>query len=187
MAGTAGGLRLVAPDGADTRPTTDRVREAVFNALGSLGLSEPAHVLDGFAGSGALGIESLSRGALAATFVERDPDARAAIATNLEFTGLGAAARIVAADLASHLARTADRYDLVMLDPPYAFERWDDVLTALEPRLDPEAIVVLEAPRPVVSGWGEIIREKRYGGTVVQFARPPHVPPPTSPSSGAPA
>ena len=72
VAGTAGGLRLVAPPGRETRPTSDRVREATFNALGSLGAIEEARVLDLFAGSGALGIEALSRGAQHATFVERD-------------------------------------------------------------------------------------------------------------------
>lgn len=182
VSGRAGGMRLAAPRGRDTRPTADRVREAMFNALGSLGADAVDHVLDGFAGSGALGIEALSRGAGRATFVERDRTARQVLAANLATTGLVAEAEIVGLDLLNHLAQTAHRYDLVLLDPPYAFVGWKDLLGALAPHLAAEAIVVTEADRAVIGGWGEILREKRYGGTVVQFARPPH-----DPRLGAPA
>jgi 16S rRNA (guanine966-N2)-methyltransferase len=114
VAGSRKGARIYAPRGRDTRPTSDRVREAVFAILGSV---EGAEVLDLFAGSGALGLEALSRGAATATFVETDPTAVKAIERNLEKLGLDG--RIVRSDAARYLARTDERYDVVLVDPPY--------------------------------------------------------------------
>jgi 16S rRNA (guanine966-N2)-methyltransferase len=118
IAGSRKGARIYAPRGLDTRPTGDRAREAAFNLIGPL---EGARVLDLFAGSGAMGLEALSRGARAATFVERDRDAAAAIERNLDKLDLkGAtvlrddAARVLAAESAA-----GRRYDLVLVDPPY--------------------------------------------------------------------
>jgi 16S rRNA (guanine966-N2)-methyltransferase len=118
IAGSRKGARIFAPKGLDTRPTGDRAREAAFNLAGPV---DGARVLDLFAGSGAMGLEALSRGAASATFVERDRDAAAAIERNLDRLGLrGAtvlrddAARVLAADAAA-----ARRYDLVLIDPPY--------------------------------------------------------------------
>lgn len=173
VSGTAGGLRLVAPEGAETRPTSDRVREATFNALGSLGVITGARVLDLFAGSGAMGIEALSRGAAHATFVERDRAALRAISENLRRTGFDAQATVIAGDAYSFAAAAAaapeadsDSYDIAICDPPYAFDRWDELLSVL-----PARVAVLEsdhelAPAP---GW-EVGRTKRYGGTVVIVA-----------------
>src|SRR5689334_16902428 len=121
VAGSAGGRSLRAPDGKETRPTSDRVREAVFNALGSLDAVEGAVVADLYAGSGALGIEALSRGASEATFVESSAAARSVIETNLAATDFGDRATVVTGDVLSHLRATDDRYDLVLADPPYAF------------------------------------------------------------------
>src|SRR3954470_20804095 len=103
VAGTAGGLRLVAPQGHATRPTSDRAREATFNSLGSLGAVEDATVLDLFAGSGAMGIEALSRDAAHATFVDSDERARQAIRANLATTKLGDRATVVAGDVFTFL------------------------------------------------------------------------------------
>lgn len=184
VAGQAGGLRLVAPPGAETRPTTDRVREATFNALGSMGALEGARVLDLFAGSGAMGIEALSRGAAHATFVERDRSARDAIARNLATTGLGDRARVVAADATTWAAGPdrapgGDGYDLAICDPPYDFDGWDALLHAL-----PAALVVIESSRGVDPGPGWlVVREKRYGSTVVIIARRTS----TSTGTGSPA
>jgi 16S rRNA (guanine966-N2)-methyltransferase len=114
VAGLRKGATIYAPKGRDTRPTSDRVREAVFAILGSV---EGANVLDLFAGSGALGLEALSRGAASATFVESDPVAIKAIERNLEKLGLEG--RIVRTDAARYIARTQERYDLVFVDPPY--------------------------------------------------------------------
>jgi 16S rRNA (guanine966-N2)-methyltransferase len=114
VAGSRKGATIYAPKGRDTRPTSDRVREATFAILGSI---EGAMVLDLFAGSGALGLEALSRGAASATFVEFDPAAVKIIERNLDKLGLEG--RIVRSDAVRHLARTDARYDVVFVDPPY--------------------------------------------------------------------
>ncbi|HEU5150504.1 MAG TPA: 16S rRNA (guanine(966)-N(2))-methyltransferase RsmD [Iamia sp.] len=174
VAGTAGGRRLTAPAGNGTRPTTDRVREAVFNSLGSIGAVAGARTLDGFAGSGALGIEALSRGAETCTFVERDRSARVVVEANLAATGLDAddRARVIGGDVHEHLARTSERFDLVLLDPPHAAADWERLLALVADRLAPDGVVVVESDRPVVAPddptWA-VGREKRYGGTVVQM------------------
>jgi 16S rRNA (guanine966-N2)-methyltransferase len=180
VAGSARGLRLDAPPGAATRPTTDRVREATFNALASLGALEAADVLDLFAGSGALGIEALSRGARAATFVERDEAARAAIRTNLERTGLQDRATVLAVAAERAVADAAARehtYDLVLLDPPYAFDGWDDLLRGLA-AVVAGGLVVAESDHEVTTlpGW-VAVRQRRYGTTVVGIFRPPETHP----------
>lgn len=175
VAGTARGRRISAPAGSGTRPTTDRVREAVFNALGSVGAVLDAEVLDAFAGSGALGIEALSRGAARCTFVERDRSARVVVEANLAATGLDDRALVLDGDVHDHLARSGPAYDLVLCDPPHDHDRWDDLLASLVDRLHPDGVVVVEADRPVVAGddpaW-VVSREKRYGGTVVQMVSP---------------
>lgn len=117
IAGTYGGRRLQAPPGRDTRPTSDRVREALFSALGDL---EGARVLDLFAGSGALGIEALSRGAASCEFVDRATAAIRAIRANLETLGIEAPVhRREALQALSDASGRAAAYDLVFLDPPY--------------------------------------------------------------------
>lgn len=172
VAGTARGRRLVTPPGTDTRPTTDKVREGMFNSLHSLGAVTGARVLDLFAGSGALGIEALSRGARHCTFVERARPALAALRTNLAATGLDDRADVVATDAASFLARrrAGTHFDLALLDPPYAFDDWADLLAGL-----PATLAVCELDRELdpPAGWSAI-RTRRYGGTVVVFARREH-------------
>jgi 16S rRNA (guanine966-N2)-methyltransferase len=168
VAGVARGRRLVAPRGTDVRPTTDRTREAIFNALHSLGAVEGARVLDLFAGSGALGIEALSRGAASVTFVERDPGALRAVRANLASTGLdGPAATVVRADALRWLDGEPGAFDVALLDPPYAFDGWDALLARL-----PAPLAVVESDRAVDPGpdW-RITRSKRYGSTVVTIAR----------------
>ncbi len=185
VAGVARGRRLSAPTGRDTRPTADRVREAIFGALGSLGAVEGAAVLDLFAGSGAMGIEAVSRGAASATLVDHDREARSVIAANLAATGLAERAIVVAGDAFAHLARASEVYDLALLDPPYAFDRWSDLGAALLPRLAPGAVVVAESDREIDPGAGfVVVRVRRYGSTVVTMARAPEGPPPPA---GAPA
>jgi 16S rRNA (guanine(966)-N(2))-methyltransferase RsmD len=120
IAGSRKGARIFAPKGLDTRPTGDRVREAAFNLLGP-GAAEDATVLDLFAGSGAMGLEALSRGAARATFVESDREACRTINRNLDKLGL-AGATVLCQDALTALradARQGTRYDLVLVDPPY--------------------------------------------------------------------
>jgi 16S rRNA (guanine966-N2)-methyltransferase len=152
VAGSARGRALVAPPGLGTRPTTDRVREAVFNALHSLGVVEDAIVLDGFAGSGALGIEALSRGAAHVTFADIDAAARRAIEENLNMAGAVERADIRAQPAERVLADAAAagrRFDLVLLDPPYGFDDWPGLVTAVVEVMADGAVVVMESDRPV--------------------------------------
>lgn len=159
------------PAGGTTRPTSDRVREATFNALGSLGAVEGATILDLFAGSGALGIEALSRGAGHATFVDQDRAARAAIEANLATCGLSGAATVLAGPADRVLADAAARgrrYDLALLDPPYGFDGWGDLLAALPADL---AVVESGAELAAPPGW-DVLRAKRYGRTFVAILEP---------------
>ena len=165
VGGTARGRRLQAPAGTTVRPTSDRAREAIFNSLTSMGVLEDATVLDLFAGTGALGIEALSRGAVSATFVERDRTALAAIRANLE--ALGFEGRVVSGDAVAHAALVGP-VDVAFVDPPYAFDQWDELLGKLD-----ADVAVLEADRPVAvaDGW-RVLKVKRFGGTVVTLVQP---------------
>ncbi len=143
VAGQLRGRRLIAPPGRGTRPTSDRVREALFSILGPLG---GARVLDLFAGSGALGIESLSRGARHATFVDRDARAIAAIGRNLAALELDTAV-VDRRDALAFLSQATGPWDLVFLDPPYDdAPGWGDKLSrALPAVLSTEARIVTES------------------------------------------
>jgi 16S rRNA (guanine966-N2)-methyltransferase len=145
------------------------VREATCNALGSLGAVEGAAVLDLFAGSGALGIETLSRGAASCTFVDQDRRAIAAVRANLQTCGLADRAEVVRSTAERFLAAALEqgrRWDLALLDPPYQSETWAELLTSL-----PADVVVVESDRAVdlPAEWVEL-RSKRYGSTVVSIA-----------------
>ena len=175
IAGSGRGRVLRAPPGSTTRPTTDRVREAIFDMLGSLVELKGATVADLFAGSGAMGIEALSRGARSAVFVDRAAGALRAVRSNLVAAGLAAApATIVRADVLAWLSlearetrRSAERFDLALCDPPYAFVAWGELLRRLD-----AGIAVLESNRPLeVSGKWKVVRCKRYGGTLVTVVR----------------
>jgi 16S rRNA (guanine966-N2)-methyltransferase len=143
IAGSRKGHTLLAPRGLGTRPTSDRVRENVFNLVGPV---DGARVLDLFAGSGALGIEALSRGAAHATFVERDPDAVRALERNLDRLRL-TGARVVRGDVLWTVAQEAAagaKYDLVLVDPPY------EMLNQIQPRLARDLPPLLAADGLVV-------------------------------------
>lgn len=170
MAGLYGGRRLVAPKGSDTRPTSDRVREAVFSILGDVA---GARVLDLYAGSGALAIEALSRGAAQATLVESAPAAIAVIRHNL--VTLGIEAEVVGRPVARflHSARDGARqYDLVFLDPPYrqAELHGPELTEALGPVLSARARVLTESDRrhPLELDL-ELVDERRYGDTLIRI------------------
>jgi 16S rRNA (guanine966-N2)-methyltransferase len=176
VAGRLGGRRLVAPKGTATRPTSDRVREALFAALGPL---EDAHVLDLFAGSGALGIEALSRGAARAVFVERAHPALTALRANLDALGLGsdvAEVRPADARAALRTARTrGEKYDLVLVDPPYRLapglgRELEEALVAV---LAPGSLLVTESDRRAPMDLKlAVTRERRYGDTLIRIHSP---------------
>jgi 16S rRNA (guanine966-N2)-methyltransferase len=170
VAGKLGGRPLLAPGGRATRPTSDRVREALFSVLGTV---DGLRVLDLFAGSGALGIEALSRGAASATFVDSSPAAVAAIRRNLE--ALELAAEVRRQDFRSYLRRArigARQYDLVLLDPPYrhASTLGRELSSALAPVLAPSARVVAESDRrSSLELELPLADERRYGDTLIRI------------------
>lgn len=173
IAGSRRGARLVAPPGRDTRPTGDRVREAVFSILGSVA-GELA--LDLFAGSGALAIEALSRGAAEATLIDSSLEAITAIERNLG--ALGLTAEVHRADALRFLERArngARQYDLVFLDPPYrhASTLGGKLSTALAPVLAPDARVVAESDRRAPLELElPLSDERRYGDTLIRIHAP---------------
>jgi 16S rRNA (guanine966-N2)-methyltransferase len=175
IAGRFGGRRLKAPRGRTTRPTSDRVREALFALLGEL---RGANVLDLFAGTGALGIEALSRGAATVVFVERDGRAARALRDNLEGLEIQPGeAELRRGDVLGALRSARDRaekYDLVFIDPPYRrAPDWGPQLSALLPQvLGPSARVVVESDRraPLKLGM-DIEHQRRYGDTSITIHR----------------
>jgi 16S rRNA (guanine966-N2)-methyltransferase len=175
IAGSRKGHRIAAPRGVVTRPTGDRVREAAFSLIGRV---DGAAVLDLFAGSGALGIEALSRGAARCVFVERDRDACRVIERNLEKLDLDDAGSVLARDAASVLreeSKAGRRYELVLADPPYAdWKRFAPLLGELVPALltggglflvETEARLEPELPL-------DLVTSRRYGSARITVFRP---------------
>ena len=180
IAGVAGGRRLAVPP-SGVRPTGDRAREGLFNSLSTLLDLDGAVVLDLYAGSGALGLEALSRGAKEVVFVESGPRVLPVLRANVAAVGLPGA-RVVAGPVAGVVAGPAPaRFDLVLADPPYATSAEDvrGVLSALVGGgwLAPEAVVVVERsareerwvwPTPLVG-----LRDRRYGEALLRYGRLP--------------
>ncbi len=171
VAGRYGGRRLVAPPGDGTRPTSDRVREALFSVLGPS--VQGAQVLDLYAGSGAVGIEALSRGAARAVFVDRAQPAIKAIRTNLDALGIDAEVRRMQARTALRTAaERSEAYDLVFLDPPYrrAADLGRELSEALPAVLAPGARVISESDRrEPLALQIPLSDERRYGDTVIRI------------------
>jgi 16S rRNA (guanine966-N2)-methyltransferase len=140
IAGSRKGHKLVAPHGLDTRPTSDRVRENIFNLVGPV---DDARVLDLFAGSGAMGLEALSRGAATADFVEADRQACRTIERNLDKLGLRGAT-VLCRDVLQLLATGSRTYDLVLCDPPYDFADQERLGPYLARALAPDGLLVYE-------------------------------------------
>ena len=175
IAGSLGGRRLKAPSGRRTRPTSDRVREALFAMLGGV---SGARVLDLFAGTGALGIEALSRGAEHAVFVEREADAMRVLRENLRALGLSpAVAEVRPAEALKALQSARERketYDLLFIDPPYDLaQEWGPELSRLlPPLLAPGALLAVESDRRAPLQLElEVQRRRRYGDTAITIHR----------------
>jgi 16S rRNA (guanine966-N2)-methyltransferase len=185
IAGTHGGRRLSAPAGAETRPTSDRVREAFFSALEAMADLNGVRFADLYAGSGAVGLEALSRGATFALLVESDARAARVIRDNIVALKVGASARLVTGKVGQVVAGPPEGgpFDVVFADPPYAVP--DEEVTELQQALldngwlAPDAVVVLErATRTAVRGkplsWVDGItadRSRRYGETTLWYGR----------------
>jgi len=174
--GDCRGVPLVAPKGLATRPTTDRVREAIFSILASM-QADLARVLDLYAGSGALAIEALSRGADEADLVERASAACAAIRQNLTRTKLAAQATLHCQAVASVLPRLTRPYSVIFLDPPYTDLSISETLLMLgaSSLVAPQTTIVLEhaarTPPPARIGTMALHSDRRYGDTGVAFYR----------------
>ncbi|MGH6987580.1 MAG: 16S rRNA (guanine(966)-N(2))-methyltransferase RsmD [Caulobacteraceae bacterium] len=173
ISGKLRGRAIVAPKGHSTRPTADRVREAIFDVLEHAAFARPMTglaVADLFAGSGAMGMEALSRGAARCVFCETDPAACEALASNLSALGLASHARLERAG-AEHLADPGP-FDLVFLDPPYRSGLAEEALERLVPRLAPEALVVVErarGERPLVIAGLIALNRRAWGRTEAVF------------------
>jgi 16S rRNA (guanine966-N2)-methyltransferase len=174
IAGKWRGRALAAPAGAATRPTSDRAREAIFSMLTSrLGSFEGLDVLDLFAGTGALGIEALSRGTASACFIDTDPAAVKAIKANL--AALGAAGDVRQGPVTS-LGPAPRAYHLVFLDPPYGQGLADPALSHLHTHgwIAPGALISIEtaAADPLTCNWERLV-ERRFGKALVRLLRAP--------------
>ena len=181
IGGAHRGRRLAAPEGRDTRPMLDRVREALFSTLTPWW--KDAVILDLFAGSGSLGLEALSRGARCVRFVERNPRAAACLARNVEELGIGERVQLVRADALARASWGEERPDVVFLDPPYA------LLDELGPRrsllaaiqelgtglLAPQGVLVLHTPRRALMtqefGSALLVRERVYGSNALWYVQ----------------
>ncbi len=181
VGGAFRGRRLSAPSGTDTRPTTDRVREALFSALvARLGTDLGApRVLDAFAGSGALGLEALSRGAVEVTLVERDRRALQALTSNIEALGVGDRAHVLPVDAFSLPKRTipGGPFALLLLDPPYRIPSAEVAALveglAASGALTPDCVVTWEHSSAVDLLWPEgfsAVSSRRYGDVAVDIA-----------------
>jgi 16S rRNA (guanine966-N2)-methyltransferase len=178
IAGEYGGRRIQTPKGDGTRPTSDRVREALFSSLESeLGGFDDLYVLDLFAGSGALGLESLSRGAEHATFVEQDRRAAAVIRSNIKDLGVEHA-EVITWSASAFVERTLQdpRFELVFIDPPYALAT--DLVTGLVSKLSEysatDALFVVERATRDPFVWPEGVeplKHKAYGETTLWYGR----------------
>lgn len=171
IAGSASGLRLVAPKDPRTRPIADRVKETLFAILGDR--VTDARAIDLYAGTGAIGIEALSRGAVHVTFVERSREALVAIRENLARTDMAARASVHAGDVEAFLAADSTiAFGLAFVDPPYAERAILAPLEGLVPHLTPGATVVVKhfwrTPMPPVTGLARW-RERRFGETSLTF------------------
>lgn len=165
ITGTARGRRLITLEGEDVRPTTDRVKEALFSIIQFE--TEARKVLDLFAGSGQLGIEALSRGAKSAVFVDLSKKSVEVVKQNLESTGLGKNAIVLNTDSIAFAASRADRYDVAFLDPPYRTGLLQKALPLTANIMNEGGVIVCEAPfdeeLPETAGNFKMTKEYKYG------------------------
>ncbi len=165
ITGSARGRKLEAPQGLETRPTSDMVKEAMFSIIQFE--VEEAMVLDLFAGSGQLGIEALSRGAKFAVFVDASREAQEVIRANLQSTGLAQKSRVAAMDALGFLKSTGDRFSIALLDPPYQKGLLEEALPLLAGKMEEDGVILCESEKneilPQKAGAFALYKEYRYG------------------------
>ena len=173
ITGTARGRKLMTPEGLDTRPTTDKVKEAVCS---SLQFDFPgAAVLDLFAGSGQMGIEALSRGAAHTVFTDSDKRALSCIRQNVRNCGFSEIAEVLQSDAMSYLQRTGSRFDIAFLDPPYRKEILQQILPVLAEKMHKNGVIVCEhepecnLPQTILEF--HLQKQKKYGKIVISIYR----------------
>jgi 16S rRNA (guanine966-N2)-methyltransferase len=169
IAGEHRGRRIAAPRGTETRPTSDFVREAAFNLIGPV---DDASVLDLYAGSGALGIEALSRGAARAVFIDSSRDACRTIGQNLEHLGLRGT--VLCQDAERALAGRHGPFDLILADPPYTFTAYDRLAPHIVRLLASDGVAVLQTPaalEPALDGL-EVRTSRKYGSARLTLLEP---------------
>ncbi|MGO3064972.1 MAG: 16S rRNA (guanine(966)-N(2))-methyltransferase RsmD [Brevibacterium linens] len=184
IAGAHKGARLTSPSGANTRPTSDRVKESLFSMLDGYGVVPAANVLDLFAGSGGLGFEAMSRGAAQVDFVDSSLASIRSLQANADKLGLDHSATVHAGDVLQFLAGLPGPenpesrvFDLVFMDPPYPLgeDAVTQILRRLRTHLDMESIVVVEraarSPEPTMPDGLEVFREKTFGETAIHFVQ----------------
>lgn len=175
ISGTARGLKLTSPEGLNTRPTLDRVKEALFSMLTPYVMN--AAVLDLFAGSGALGIEALSRGAEKAFFVDESKAAEAAVRTNLEKSRLAEKAVFVRSDALAYLGVCRENFSLIFMDPPYGGGLYERALGLIDEKklLTEDGIIAVEWDEavhcPEFPSCYERVKDKRYGRVHITLLR----------------
>ena len=173
ITGSARGRKLITPEGLDTRPTTDKVKEAVCS---SLQFDFPgANVLDLFAGSGQMGIEALSRGANRATFIDADSRALSCIKQNVKACGFLDQATVLKSDAVSFLHRTGEKFDIAFLDPPYRNGILQQILPILAEKMQKNGIIVCEhEPECKLSERilnFDLQKQKKYGKIIISVYR----------------
>ena len=184
IAGAHKGARLTSPSGANTRPTSDRVKESLFSMLNGYGVLQAANVLDLFAGSGGLGFEAMSRGAAQVDFVDSSLASLRALESNADKLGLDHSATVHAGDVLHFLSGLPGPshpesrvFDLVFMDPPYPLgeDAVTQILSRLSTHLDMESIVVVEraarSPEPTMPDGLEVFRAKTFGETAIHFVQ----------------
>lgn len=176
IAGTAKGRPIKGPRGRELRPTSDLIRGAIFDMLAAMG-TDLSRVLDLYAGTGALGIEALSRGGGWCDFVEKDERACHLIRQNLETTGLAENGAVHCWPVNRVLTRLKGQYSLILADPPYGDEKAETVLQQISdsPLAEPDAVIVMEhsrrRPPPASLGRRPLVTSRRHGDTVISFYR----------------
>ncbi|MEG1942311.1 MAG: 16S rRNA (guanine(966)-N(2))-methyltransferase RsmD [Angelakisella sp.] len=175
ITGTARGRKLITLEGNDVRPTTDKVKEAMFSAIQFE--IEGARVLDLFCGSGQLGLEALSRGAAYCTFVDQSRDAQNVTRENLQATGLSKNSKVAAMDAMAFLQSTQGGFDIALLDPPYGKELVSTALPKLAEKMSDSGVIICETAvtdeLPETVGDFAAVRNRRYGKIMLTIYRKP--------------
>ncbi len=175
ITGSKRGKKLITLEGEQVRPTTDRVKESLFNILQFQ--LEGRRFLDLFAGSGQIGLEALSRGAALAVFVDASKDSIRVVEKNVQSTGLGDRSKVITADFQSYLRGCRERFDIAFLDPPYRMGLLEKALPLVAERMNPGGVILCEHPKDetLPESAGDFLQHKsyRYGKIMLTAYRQP--------------